>query len=44
MVFNTAFNNISCSYIVAVSFIVGGTQSPRRKPQTCRKSLKNFIT
>jgi len=28
-------------YIVAVSFIGGGTQ---RKPPTCRKSLTNFIT
>jgi hypothetical protein len=26
------------SYIVAVSFIVGGNHSPQRKPQTCRKS------
>jgi len=29
------------SYIMAVSFIVGGHQ---RKPSTCRKSLTNFIT
>ena len=29
------------SYIVAVSFIGGGN---RRKPQTCHKSLTNFIT
>jgi hypothetical protein len=27
-------------YIVAVSFIVGGNKSTRRKPPTCRKSLK----
>ena len=32
------------SYIVAVSFIDGGTWSTRRKPPTCRKSLTNFIT
>ena len=32
------------SYIVAVSFISGGNQRTRRKPQTCRKSLTNFIT
>jgi hypothetical protein len=29
---------------VALSFIVGGNQSTRRKPTTCRKSLTNFIT
>jgi hypothetical protein len=29
---------------VAVSFIGGGNWSNRRKPQTCRKSLTNFIT
>ena len=28
------------SYIVAVSFIGGGNRSTRRKPQTCRKSLR----
>jgi hypothetical protein len=32
------------SYIVAVSFIGGGNRSIQRKPQTCRKSLTNFIT
>jgi hypothetical protein len=32
------------SYIVAVSFIGGGNRSTRRKPQTRRKSLTNFIT
>jgi hypothetical protein len=32
------------SYIVAVSFIGGGNRSTRRKPQTCHKSLTNFIT
>jgi hypothetical protein len=32
------------SYVVAVSFICGGNQSTRRKPQTCLKSLVNFIT
>ena len=31
------------SYIMAVSFIGGGRRSTRRKPQTCRKSLTNFI-
>jgi hypothetical protein len=29
---------------VAISFIVGGNRSTWRKPQTCRKSLTNFIT
>ena len=32
------------SYIVVVSFIDGGNLSTPRKPQTCRKSLSNFIT
>jgi hypothetical protein len=32
------------SYILEVSFIGGGKQSTRRKPQTCRKSLPDFIT
>jgi len=32
------------SYVLAVSFIVGGNRSIRRKPPTCRKSLTNFIT
>jgi len=27
-----------------VSFIDGGNRSTHRKPQTCRKSLTNFIT
>ena len=31
------------SYIVAVSFIGGGNRSTRRKPQSCRSSLTNFI-
>jgi hypothetical protein len=30
--------------IMAVSFIGGGNQSAQRKPQTCCKSLTNFIT
>ena len=30
--------------IVVVSFIVGGNQSTRRKPPTCRKSLTNLFT
>ena len=38
-VFKATFN-----YIVAVSFIGGGSQSTRKKPLTCRKSLTNFIT
>jgi len=29
---------------VAVSFIVGGNLTTRRKPLTCRKSLAKFIT
>ena len=41
MVFNITFNNISD--IMAVSFICGLNRSTRRKPQTSRKSLKNFI-
>jgi len=32
------------SYIVAISFIGGGHRSTQRNPQTCRKSLTNFIT
>ena len=32
------------SYIATVSFIGGGNRSTWRKPQTCRKSLTNFIT
>jgi len=40
MVFNIQY----FSYIVTVSFIGGGNQSTCRKPQTCRKSLTNFIT
>jgi len=31
------------SYIVAVSVIAGGNRNTRRKPQTCHKSLTNFI-
>jgi hypothetical protein len=29
---------------VVVSFIGGENRSTRRKPQTCHKSLTNFIT
>jgi hypothetical protein len=32
------------SYIMAVSFIGGGSWSAQRKPPTCRKSLTNLIT
>ena len=32
------------SYIVVVSFIVGGNRSTKRKPPTRRKSLTKFIT
>ena len=32
------------SQIIAVSFIGGGNRSTQRKPQICRKSLKNVIT
>jgi hypothetical protein len=32
------------SYIVEVHLIGGGNQGTWRKPPTCRKSLKNFIT
>ena len=32
------------SYFVEVSFIGGGNRSTRRKPQSCCKSLTNFIT
>jgi hypothetical protein len=31
------------SYIVVVSFIGGGNRSTRRKPETCRKSLTNYM-
>jgi len=44
MVFKATLNNISVKYIMAVSFIGGGNRSTGRKPQTCRKSLTNFIT
>jgi len=37
MGFNVTFNNVSVS--VAVSFIGGGNQSTRRKPQTWRSVL-----
>jgi hypothetical protein len=43
MVFKATFNNISAIF-VAFSFIGGGNRSTRRKPQTCCKSLTNFIT
>jgi len=29
---------------MAVSFICGGNRNTQRKPQSCRKSLTNFIT
>jgi hypothetical protein len=32
------------SYILAVSFIGGGNKSTGRQPETCHKSLTNFIT
>jgi hypothetical protein len=32
------------SYIVVVSFIGGGNQSIQKKPQTCCKSLTNYIS
>ena len=32
------------TFIVAVSFIGGGSRSTRRKPPTCHKSLTSFIT
>ena len=32
------------SYFVEVSFIGGGNRGTRRKPQSCCKSLTNFIT
>ena len=44
MVFNPTFNNMSVTYIVAVSFIGGVKQGTRRQPPTCLKSLTNFIT
>ena len=36
--------SITFSYIVVAMFIGGGNRSTWRKPQTCRKSLTNFIT
>jgi hypothetical protein len=42
MVFNATFKNISIIYIV-VSFIVGGNQSARRKPSTCRPLAETDI-
>jgi len=44
MMFNTTFNNISVSYIMAASCIGGGSLSSCGKPLTCRKSLTNIIT
>ena len=41
MTFNATFNNISTTYIMAVSFNSGGK---RRKLPTCHKSPINFIT
>ena len=35
---------VSTYYVVAFSFIGDGKQGTRRKAQTCRKSLINFIT
>jgi hypothetical protein len=32
------------SYVVAVSYIGGGSRRTKRKPTTCHKSLTNFIT
>jgi hypothetical protein len=32
------------SFIAVISFIGGGNRSTGRKPQTCIKSLTNFIT
>ena len=43
MVFNATFKNISLISWWSV-FIGGGNRSTQRKPQTCRKSLTNFIT
>jgi hypothetical protein len=45
MVFNANLKKYF-SYIVAVSFIGGGSHSDslRRKPPTCRKSLKKIIS
>jgi hypothetical protein len=43
MVFNATFNNISDIYRGG-QFIGGGNQSIKKKPQTCRKLLTNFIT
>jgi hypothetical protein len=43
MVFNGTFSNTSVIF-VAVRFIGGGNWRTRRKPQTCHKSLPNFIT
>jgi hypothetical protein len=39
MVLRATFNNISASYIVAVSGIGGGNRRTQWKPPTCRKSL-----
>jgi hypothetical protein len=38
------FKDILGVVIIWVSFIGGGNWSTRRKPQTCPKSLTNFIT
>jgi hypothetical protein len=41
-----AFNEFQqyFSYIMAVSFIIGGNWSTRRKPPSCRKPSTNCIT
>ena len=43
MVFNSTFNNISVISWQSF-FVCEENQSPKRKPQTCHKSLTNFIT
>jgi hypothetical protein len=37
------FNLVFISYIVAVSFIGGGSRRTRSNPSTCRKSVTDFI-
>jgi len=45
MVLSTTINNtLYFNYNLVVSFIGGGNLSTQRKPQTCYKSLTNFIT
>ena len=42
MVFNSSFNNITVTYIMAISFIGGGNRSTTRKLLTCASHLQIY--